>query len=141
MTKYTQAQAEKEQMMNETHKAWVVFTGQTDLPWLWVLRRGFRHCFVVLKTQDRWISIDPLAHKTEIGMHALPSDFDLPSWLEKRGLTVIETEIRSAPKCVAPPMMFTCVELVKRVLGLHDWKIITPWQLYRQLEEHHLQIA
>lgn len=117
-------------------KAWVVFSGQTDLPWLWVLRRGFRHCFVILRANDKWISIDPLAHKTEVGLHSLPSDFDLPSWLKNRGLTVIETDVRQAPKQSAPPMLFTCVEMVKRILGMHDWRILTPWQLYRRLNHY-----
>ena len=33
----------------------------------------------------------------------------------------------------APLMVFTCVEAVKRVLGLHRRLVFTPWQLYRHL--------
>ena len=33
----------------------------------------------------------------------------------------------------APFMLFTCVEAVKRVLGIHRRGIVTPWQLYRHL--------
>jgi hypothetical protein len=33
----------------------------------------------------------------------------------------------------APLAPFTCVEAAKRVLGLHDRRVVTPWQLYRRL--------
>ncbi len=32
-------------------------------------------------------------------------------------------------------MPFTCVEAAKRVLGLHDRRVVTPWQLYRRLSD------
>jgi hypothetical protein len=34
----------------------------------------------------------------------------------------------------APFMLFTCVEAVKRVLGIHRRGIVTPWQLYQHLK-------
>jgi len=37
----------------------------------------------------------------------------------------------------APWMPHTCVEAVKRVIGLHARFIITPWQLYRHLMVQH----
>jgi hypothetical protein len=30
-----------------------------------------------------------------------------------------------------------CVEIVKLVLGIRDWKIITPYQLYKHIKESH----
>jgi len=35
----------------------------------------------------------------------------------------------------APWMPFSCVEAVKRVLGIHKSFILTPWQLYRFLRK------
>jgi len=29
-------------------KAWVVFSGEADLPWLKILKEGYRHCYVLL---------------------------------------------------------------------------------------------
>ncbi len=118
--------------MNE-EKAWVVFSGQTELSYLKLLKNGFRHCFIILKKGDHWISLDPLAHKTEIELHYLPQNFDLPSWLKKRGNVVVETKLKAAPLKALPVSLFTCVEAVKRVLGLHSWKVLTPWQLYKHL--------
>ncbi len=114
-------------------KAWVVFSGQTDLPWLRIFRPGFRHCFVLLHDGVNWISLDPLSNYTEVLVHHVPPEFDLPHWLEGRGHKVVRTAMQRSRKA-APFMLFTCVEAVKRVLGLHKRFIITPWQLYRHLQ-------
>lgn len=113
-------------------KAWVVFSGQTDLAWLRILKPGFRHCFVLLHDGRSWITLDPLSNYTDINIHHLPPEFDLPAWLRSRGHKVVEAKLKQVRK-PAPFMLFTCTEAVKRVLGLHERFIITPWQLYRHL--------
>jgi hypothetical protein len=114
-------------------KAFVVFVGQADSVWLRWLRPGFRHCFVLLHDGERWISIDPLLTHMDVQVHSVPPDFDMDAWLEDRGHTVIQAELCRSHEHPAPFMVFTCVEAVKRVLGLHDWRVVTPWQLYRRL--------
>jgi hypothetical protein len=117
-----------------SQKAWVVFSGQTELPWLRFLKPGFRHCYVVLHDGERWISVDPLSHFTEVAVHHhVPADFDLPNWLRGRGLKVIRAPDNHAPRKTAPFMPFTCVEAVKRIIGIHQRFIFTPWQLYSHL--------
>lgn len=119
-------------MENATTKAFAIFSGQTDLPWLRVLRPGFRHCFALLHDGRQWISYDPLASHTELMTHNLPPGFDLPGWLQSRGLTVVPAPMNRIRKA-APLMPFTCVEAVKRVLGVRARLVLTPWQLYRFL--------
>lgn len=119
-------------------KAWVVFTGQTEISWLKFLKPGFRHCYVLLNDGERWTSIDPLSHITEISVHHhVPVDFDLPGWLQSRGNRVIAAPLCRDVTRAAPFMLFTCVEAVKRVLGIHRRFIVTPWQLYRHLRFSH----
>ena len=48
-------------------KAWVVFSGKSDWPWLKFLRPGFRHCFVIVHDGARWLSLDPLSPRTRRG--------------------------------------------------------------------------
>jgi hypothetical protein len=118
---------------NKTPEAWVVFTGQSDLPWLKLLKKGFRHCYVLLNDGDHWLSMDPLSNYIDVSVHNhVPADFDLPMWLKTRGHTVVRAPVARIKK-EAPWMMFTCTEAVKRVLGLHKRFILTPWQLYRHL--------
>lgn len=126
---------EQEEQKQAQQKAWVVFSGKADLPWLKILKPGFRHCFVLLNDGERWLSMEPLLNHMELKIHHnVPADFDLPRWFQMRGQTVVRGHVdHSHTKC-APWMLFTCVEAVKRVLGLHERFVITPWQLYRRLK-------
>lgn len=114
-------------------QAWVVFTGRTDLGWLKLLRQGFRHCFVLLRQDGLWLRVDPLAAHTEIEALALPPLYDLPAWYEAQGCRVVPVSLRRGHRRPAPVALFSCVEAVKRVLGLHAPAVLTPWQLYRHL--------
>jgi hypothetical protein len=115
--------------------AWVIFTGKTDINWLKILKSGFRHCFVLLNDGRNWISIDPLSAFTDIQIyHHIQSNFDLPEWLEGQGYIVQSAVIDHSHKRPAPWMVLTCVESVKRILGLHNRCVYTPWQLYKFLQ-------
>ncbi len=117
-------------------RVWVVFSGQADVPWLRLLKPGFRHCYIVMRDNGQWISVDPMLHQMEVHVHAdLPPDFDMPGWLEARGQRVVMAFIDGSHKRPAPWRPFTCVEAVKRILGLHARFILTPWQLYRYLTQ------
>lgn len=115
--------------------AWVVFTGKTDIRWLQILKQGFRHCYVLLNDGQRWISIDPISPYTDIQIyHHLDVRANLPRWLENNGNKVVPATIEKNHSKAAPWMPFTCVEAIKRILGIHKRFIITPWQLYQFLE-------
>lgn len=114
-------------------RALVVFTQQTDHAWLRrVLPNGFRHCAVYVQDGVRWIAIEALAGYTEL---ASVSDSDMASSLRASGFTVIETILRRDAKAsrMQCPAIYSCVEMVKRVLGLRKPLIVTPSQLHRHL--------
>lgn len=116
--------------------ALVVFSGDTSLSCLKILRPGFRHCFVAVCRNDHWIICDPLCHRIDLLVINKSTAADLGEWYRHHGLRVIKTSVRAAPLRVAPLRPFTCVEAVKRVLGIHARSINTPWQLYRYLSDH-----
>lgn len=113
--------------------AWVVFRGDTPLWWLRLLKPGFRHCLVLLNDGRRWVVVDPLAPFTDVAVLELPPGFDLPGWYRDQGLTVDVAPLRRGLTRPAPWGPFTCVEAVKRLLGLHAPFVVTPWQLHRHL--------
>lgn len=115
-------------------KGWVVFSNNTDLFWLRFLKRGYRHCFVILNDGQRWISFDPMAHYSEIIVHDIAPDFDMPQWLAAREHTVMEVPQSNICIKAAPLAFLNCVESVKRVLGIHAFWVFTPWQLYTYLK-------
>ncbi len=113
-------------------KAWVVFSGNTELFWVRFLRPGFRHCYLVLHDGTHWISLDPLASHMELTVHELPAEFDLPAWLAQQGQRIVPAQMKRL-KRAAPWSALSCVEVIKRMLGIHKFTLLTPWQLYRYL--------
>lgn len=113
--------------------AWVVFCGGAELWWLRLLKPGFRHCFVVLDDGRHWIVLDPLAPFTDVAVLTRGGVPDLPGWYRALGLTVVAAAVRRGLTRPAPWAPFTCVEAVKRVLGLHAPLVLTPWQLHCRL--------
>jgi hypothetical protein len=123
---------------NEPNEAWVVFSGQADLWWLRLFKRGFRHCFVVARDKKNWIVLDPLSPHLEMSVLTMPSSFDLPRWLESQNLKVLRAPITRDHTKAAPLNIFSCVEVIKRFLGIHARRIMTPWQLYCFLNKENL---
>ena len=113
----------------------VVFTDQTDLWWLAFLRRGYRHCFLLIRFDNIWISVDALAHKTEIMRIDIPDSFSLIKWFESQGDSVVRCPTIQTKLKPLWPSAFSCVEAVKRVLGVQKFFIFTPWQLYKFLRK------
>jgi hypothetical protein len=114
-------------------RCWVVFSGVSELWYLKLLKPGFRHCFVMLNDGKKWMSIDPMAHHTEVVSHDLPATYNVIQWLETQNCLAVEVSMEPPPRRACPPMMFTCVEAVKRIIGLHCFGVLTPWQLYKAL--------
>lgn len=113
----------------------VVFSDHTDIWWLKVLHRGFRHCSVLIQKNGIWICVDPLAHRTEINVIDVPDGFNLAEWLEGDNCTVVLTHTCRAEARPLLAMPTTCVEAVKRLLGIRAAFVLTPWQLHRYLKK------
>lgn len=113
--------------------ALVVFRDRTELAWMRWLARGFRHCAVVVRVGGDWVLIDSLSHSICVGRFAAEPIGRLAERYRQAGMIVVETRVRQAPERLAPILPLTCVEAVKRVLGIHAWTILTPRQLYRYL--------
>ena len=112
----------------------VVFADHAGSPWLRALRRGYRHCFVVLRAGPLWLACEPLKDRIELDALELPSGFDLAAFYRDQGHRVLLGE-RPLPRtrrrfALAP---LTCVTVVKRLLGIDAPWVWTPWQLYSHL--------
>lgn len=118
-----------------TARALVVFSGRADKPWQRFLRPGFRHCSLILEDGDQWLLVEPLAAQLQVRRLARAS-VDLRARLDRAGLTVVETVLMAPGGAVAPLGLWTCVETVKRGLGVHALRVQTPWQLYLFLEHN-----
>ncbi|MCA3248304.1 MAG: hypothetical protein ING19_12040 [Azospirillum sp.] len=113
--------------------ALVVFRDRTELAWLRWLARGFRHCAVIVRLGGDWVLIDSLSHSLFVARFAAEPIDRLAARYRAAGMIAVETRVRAAPPRLAPILPFSCVEAVKRVLGIHAWTVLTPRQLHRHL--------
>lgn len=99
------------------------------------LAPGFRHCFCLLDTvHSGWLLCDPL--KGSLRLDVLPTA-EIGLLVEHylaTGRHVAVGPTRSADgEARGWPVPLTCVELVKRAIGLRAPKSFTPWRLFREL--------
>ena len=116
---------------------YVVFVDNTSLWWLKLLKRNFRHCYVLFQVDGlgTWLELNPMSNQTIINLYEYSPDFDYISYLEDFQKAVcVRTNVVSSPLKPAPIMAFTCVEFVKRIIGLHSRKVFTPHQLYKKIQ-------
>nr|CAX83839.1 uncharacterized protein [uncultured bacterium] len=112
-------------------EAWVGFRNNTGLAWLKLLKPGFRHCFLLLRKGGQWVVYDPLSHHTRIDL--VEAGYELLDVFSEEGCRLIPAEIDVPQLAAAPWRPYSCVEAVKRALGLKAGWVLTPWQLYRRL--------
>ena len=120
----------------------LVFQDETNLACLKLLKRGFRHCFLYQVNNHREIiKIDSLSNLAEINIIKDMNPVSLINHMRKQGnICILLPHTHPAPKRMAPFLPMTCVEMVKRVIGLHSWFILTPWQLYKYSKEQIMNI-
>lgn len=118
-------------------KGYVVFEHDNSLWWLRFLQPGFRHCYVLLqisKEPVQWLEINPSSNQLYIFLHSNAMNFNYIYHLQhKKNITIIPVEFSQAPLKCAPFAPFTCVEFAKRILGIHKFFLMTPYQLYKYL--------
>lgn len=111
----------------------VVFSGAVSLAWLRMLRPGFRHCFALLRSKGEWLYYDPMSHYTFTGVIGAYPVLPLLRVFRARGMHALLVRPDRPPRVAQAWRFYTCVEAVKRVLGLQEPWVLTPWQLYRRL--------
>lgn len=114
-------------------RALVIFSDAGCGLWHRVLRRGFRHCAVLIDDGCYWVGFDTADGRTRVRVLA-ESSADLAA--HYRGLcgTVLEVTLARRPLSngFGP---HSCVTAIKRLLSIRAWWVQTPWQLYRYLED------
>lgn len=110
----------------------LVFTDHGAGPFAWLLRRGFRHCFVILAADDFAVTLDPLLHRAELRVIQGP----LAPVLERlQANGAIITPIDVQPGCRSWRGA-DCLRMAKRLLGLSLWAPLTPYGLYKIAISH-----
>lgn len=115
-------------------RAMVVFVDRAECPWLRVLERGYRHCFVALWAGSGWIICDSLKHHMELGFLKQVRGFNLAGWYASQGHRVLLGRIATPTfRQSTPVSLLTCVSVAKRILATPAPFVLTPSQLFRHL--------
>ena len=121
------------------NNCYVVFEHETNIWWLRFLKSGFRHCYILLPlsgSKSQWLEINPMSNQICFFLHCDSFQNEYIHYLEKfSGIKIVPVTLEAAPLKVAPIAPFTCVEFVKRVIGIHNRWIITPYRLYKFLNK------
>lgn len=115
---------------------YVVFMDETSLWWLRFLKKGFRHCYLLVKLDDgmTWLEINPMSNQLFIEVYQFFESVDFIGDVKKvLSAEICEVNVENVGLKTAPLSFFTCVEMVKRVIGLHNRFVITPYQLYKKI--------
>ncbi len=107
--------------------AYVAFGGERTKWWMRFLKKGFYHCALVLGNGYEWILIDPLIHFTDLIIFKNVSPTTV---LKEKGYRLIRTTPTVPDLTNTQCRPFTCVETVKRFLGINNRFIWTPYQLF-----------
>ncbi len=119
------------------NKGYVVFEQDSSLWWLRFLKPGFRHCYLLVQLSsqpEKWLEINPMSNQIYVFLHTNPLNLSYICHLQKTTNShIIAVDFAQAPLKCAPFAPFTCVEFVKRVLGIHKFSVFTPYKLYKYL--------
>jgi len=103
---------------------YVVFTKAKNLGWLTpFLHKEISHCYVMWADCDRLLVVDQSVNKTSV--FTRDSDSDIIGEL-------VRAKVGDGGKLLG---LNTCVSSVKRILGITNPFILTPYQLYRTLKD------
>lgn len=103
------------------------FNSAGQVEWYWrLLKAGFWHVAITLHTREGDVYVDPRMAYVSV----------------RRGTTSIgghEQKVQASVPLSSPPwgvlMPATCVSIVKSILGIRAWWVLTPWQLAKYIEK------
>lgn len=125
---------------SNTQKAWILFETHNIKPGsfcekveAWALNRlkkGFSHVTIIKKSEIEGVFTIITPYSSHLEIKDVYDPYFIFRLIES-GRHVVETETRCAP--IAFHGGITCVSIAKYILGITNWRIITPFQLYKFL--------
>jgi hypothetical protein len=123
-------------------EVYVVFSDLTRIKFLRILKRGFRHCYLILGNKYQWLIIEVTSKRLYIDSVLKEDSPNLLATFSNEKRKVIRTYIHETDAKKIPFDIFSCVSLCKKIIGVNSYKIITPYDLYKFLQnENKLKIT
>jgi len=114
-------------------QAFVIFE-DSDWHFMKPLKKYFRHVSVMVEVSPgQYVHLDPRMNNLDLSVY----DGDAIEFMMSREfphIRIVETEALGEHERTHVITLYTCVEVVKRVLGIYSWRVQTPRQLYNYLK-------
>lgn len=115
----------------------VVFFREGSRPlrpfWMRWVKPGFHHAGVAVRIDaGLWAVLDPARRRYELNV-SFYTRRQIKGLLQAHGFAFVETVVDETARAPSWAAILTCVEVCKRVIGLRDRWVWTPWQLYQAL--------
>jgi len=94
---------------------------------------GYRHCFAFRWDGFNWLMVDPLGCWLEIQVLPYGDQDNVPQMMTELGHKVIYVRKNRENKFIFRGLT-TCVNMVKHLIGVKAFWVITPRQLYNYLQ-------
>jgi hypothetical protein len=114
---------------------WYIAFADTDVfhPWDVVTCKDFRHCFAFRWDGYNWILVDYIGSWLEVQVMPYYHEDDVPDIMLAKGFKIVYVRKHRRDKFILRGLM-TCVSVMKHLLGIRSWWVITPKQLYNYLK-------
>lgn len=100
-------------------------------------RKGFRHCFAFryLEPMDAWAIVD--WGNEGLFVEFMPKRFvdSIIVGVNDGGGCFLEVEVKERNRRMFPFQPLYCVTAIKDLVGLRNWRVLTPWQLHCALKK------
>lgn len=106
------------------------------------LKPGFHHCYAMKKTEAGkfWIVVNPQWSHVQLD-YRMVDTFPEPRDYAGDYCKIIEFQAKIDPmKTTCQLGILTCVDILKKFMGIKAFKVQTPYQLFKHLEDHNGQL-
>lgn len=130
MTWLKQSEPTLEELLDRDQVEWWLLYRDVSSGWWWNwLKPGYQHVQAIQRIGPYWLRVDPHLEFTDIDLvrSDAPPHQLVQGCIVQRVVALRRLQRMRVPLILAPA---TCVEMVKELLGIRAWWMLTPWQLF-----------
>jgi hypothetical protein len=122
---------------NHIDQDWyVIFTRSPMKHWIfkWI-DSEIQHCYMVKEDEGLWVIVNSASNATTVRTELISDYPHIRDLCPHSVILPVTTRIRANNRKWHLGIN-SCVDVCKGLLGINNWRIFTPYQLYRWINEH-----
>ena len=116
-------------------RIYLLYSDKDDTWWSKFLKKGYKHVLAVKFDGIFWIKMDYTLGWTDCDVLLYDNKDTIKDVAKGYKTQYVEVWRRQRYRRLFAP--HSCVEMMKSLLGIRAWWILTPYQLYKYCEAHH----